>query len=230
MNIKAFTLAEVLITLGIIGIVAAMTLPTVINNYKKKETVSRLAAVYSMVSNATKRAEVDFESMQYWNFNLDSQQFSEKYIKPYFQVVKSYKYNEVPRNIHNYCLNGRLCDDYFGYFYLPKFILKNGTSISIRTSADANNKRFLTYIVDLNSFTKPNTYGKDLFAFSVSAGGRMVPYGVGEVYGGTTYLGYNRNELANGSDYRACNKSKGGAFCAALIVMDGWEIKDDYPW
>ena len=43
-------------------------------------------------------------------------------------------------------------------------------------------------------------------------------------------IGYNRDELANGSDYRACNKSKGGAFCAALIVMDGWQIKDDYPW
>lgn len=33
---KAFTLAEVLITLGIIGVVAALTMPTVIQNYKKK--------------------------------------------------------------------------------------------------------------------------------------------------------------------------------------------------
>ena len=37
-----FTLAEVLITLGIIGVVAAMTLPSVIHNYKKKEASSRL--------------------------------------------------------------------------------------------------------------------------------------------------------------------------------------------
>ena len=35
-TIPAFTLAEVLITLGIIGVVAAMTLPTLINNYKKQ--------------------------------------------------------------------------------------------------------------------------------------------------------------------------------------------------
>lgn len=40
MKLKAFTLAEVLITLGIIGVVAAMTLPTVINNFRKKTNSS----------------------------------------------------------------------------------------------------------------------------------------------------------------------------------------------
>ena len=34
---KAFTLAEVLITLGIIGIVAAMTIPNLMNNYTQKK-------------------------------------------------------------------------------------------------------------------------------------------------------------------------------------------------
>lgn len=35
---KAFTLAEVLVTLGIIGVVVALTLPAVIANYRKKST------------------------------------------------------------------------------------------------------------------------------------------------------------------------------------------------
>ena len=35
---KGFTLAEVLITLGIIGVVAALTLPSLITNYRKKQT------------------------------------------------------------------------------------------------------------------------------------------------------------------------------------------------
>ena len=49
---KAFTLAEVLITLGIIGIVAAMTLPSLIANYQKKVTVNRLKQAYSMINQA----------------------------------------------------------------------------------------------------------------------------------------------------------------------------------
>lgn len=36
-NKQGFTLAEVLITLGIIGVVAAMTLPSLINNYREKQ-------------------------------------------------------------------------------------------------------------------------------------------------------------------------------------------------
>ncbi|MFQ8625693.1 MAG: type II secretion system protein [Candidatus Gastranaerophilaceae bacterium] len=41
-NYSGFTLAEVLITLGIIGVVAALTMPSVINNYKEKETIAKL--------------------------------------------------------------------------------------------------------------------------------------------------------------------------------------------
>lgn len=37
-NTKAFTLAEVLITLGIIGVVAALTIPGLITNFQKRET------------------------------------------------------------------------------------------------------------------------------------------------------------------------------------------------
>ena len=43
----AFTLAEVLITLGIIGVVASLTLPSVIQNYKKQVTVNQLKKAYS---------------------------------------------------------------------------------------------------------------------------------------------------------------------------------------
>ena len=50
MKNRAFTLAEVLITLGIIGVVAAMTLPTVVNKYKEKETVTKLKKFYSIIS------------------------------------------------------------------------------------------------------------------------------------------------------------------------------------
>ena len=55
----AFTLAEVLITLGIIGIVAAMTLPSVISKYQEKQTVTQLNATYSLLSQAIERMVYD---------------------------------------------------------------------------------------------------------------------------------------------------------------------------
>ena len=51
---RAFTLAEVLITLGIIGVVAALTLPTLISNYKKQTYVTGLQKAYSVLNNMTK--------------------------------------------------------------------------------------------------------------------------------------------------------------------------------
>ncbi len=65
MKIKAFTMAEVLITLGIIGIVAAMTMPVLIGKYQKHVTVTRLQKVYSVLSQAVNFAIKDNEDIQY---------------------------------------------------------------------------------------------------------------------------------------------------------------------
>ena len=56
----AFTLAEVLITLGIIGIIAAMTLPTLLSNYRKQVAETRVAKFYSTMNQAIQRAENDY--------------------------------------------------------------------------------------------------------------------------------------------------------------------------
>ena len=58
----AFTLAEVLITLGIIGVVAAMTLPTLINNTKDTELVSRAKKSYSEIMQAVQMYEAQNET------------------------------------------------------------------------------------------------------------------------------------------------------------------------
>ena len=64
---SAFTLAEVLITLGIIGIVAAMTLPSLITNYREKQRVSQLKKTYSTLQQAFLRAEEAHGEYQYWD-------------------------------------------------------------------------------------------------------------------------------------------------------------------
>ena len=63
---SAFTLAEVLITLGIIGVVAALTMPALVSLYQKKIVETRLAHTYSLISQALKMAEADYGDSQYW--------------------------------------------------------------------------------------------------------------------------------------------------------------------
>jgi len=67
MKKAAFTLAEVLITLGIIGVVAALTIPSLIANYKDKETIVKLKKVYSVLSQAYQRAVFDNGAPDSWN-------------------------------------------------------------------------------------------------------------------------------------------------------------------
>ena len=58
---KGFTLAEVLITLGIIGVVAAMTMPSIVGRYKEKQHTIQLQKFYSILSQAFKMAVLEYE-------------------------------------------------------------------------------------------------------------------------------------------------------------------------
>lgn len=68
-NYSGFTLAEVLITLGIIGVVAALTMPSVINNYKEKETIAKLKKTYSVLSQAYITASNKYGSPDEWTWS-----------------------------------------------------------------------------------------------------------------------------------------------------------------
>ena len=86
-GIRAFTLAEVLITLGIIGVVAALTMPSLIANHNKRVVETRLQKFYSSMNQAIKMAELDYGERDVWwvdNTDFDSQKaWCEKYIIPY---------------------------------------------------------------------------------------------------------------------------------------------------
>ncbi len=63
---NAFTLAEVLITLGIIGVVAAMTIPNLIQSNFEKRTVTILRETQSILSQAIRMAEEEYGDVSGW--------------------------------------------------------------------------------------------------------------------------------------------------------------------
>ena len=68
--VNAFTLSEVLITLGIIGVVAALTIPNLMQKTNDKELVSQYLKVHNQLSNALKETEA-IEQMKFYKMNYD---------------------------------------------------------------------------------------------------------------------------------------------------------------
>lgn len=89
---QGFTLAEVLITLGIIGVVAALTLPILIGNYKKTAYVTGLQKAYSVLNNMTKTAMakdevstfIDTDLGQAWNERYEGADDFENQLRSFF--------------------------------------------------------------------------------------------------------------------------------------------------
>lgn len=92
---KAFTLAEVLITLGIIGVVAAMTIPTLMNNIGEKEKITALKKAYSIISQAYTQAKIEEGTPDMWGLSdmADTSQPGSKVIidklSPYLRIQKN---------------------------------------------------------------------------------------------------------------------------------------------
>ncbi len=181
---EAFTLAEVLITLGVIGIVAAMTIPTLINNYQEKVTVTKVKKMYSLLYQAVKLAEVDNGSVNTWSLPLATDGGSQtfyNYIKPYLKVTKECLEDNsadcIDANLTYYYLNGNKWDspnvDYIDERYV-RIILADGSLIWLRTNFDksgcnGNNNSLSNVCVefwyDVNGSTPPNTIGRDIFSW-----------------------------------------------------------------
>lgn len=225
----AFTLAEVLITLGVIGIVAAMTLPIIITKYQKKEAAERLKKVYNNLSQSIIMSEVDNGPIEYWNFSITPASFFEKYLQKYMPNILNIRYADIMNDVKYKRPNGTVENSFTPLSSNAMVVsLKDGSLLYFPTSGIYST--FKGVFVDINGMKKPNIIGRDFFGFAISINAlprKFVPYGA---YGAADMpMEDMTRESAKKGSY-ACSRSGRGQFCAALIMLDGWEIKDDYPW
>ena len=83
---SAFSLAEILITLGVIGIVTILTLPTIIDNYKKSIIETSVKKFYTTMNQAIILSERENGDRHEWtriNKTLDNEPFWDKYFDKY---------------------------------------------------------------------------------------------------------------------------------------------------
>lgn len=91
-KLKAFTLAEVLITLTIIGIIAAITVPNLMQKWEDHVQISAAKEAYAILDNAIKMAVSENGPIDEWNFPsttpIDRSLYFGQVIKPYLKVVE----------------------------------------------------------------------------------------------------------------------------------------------
>ena len=222
---KGFTLAEVLVTLGIIGVVSAMTVPTLMQNYQRQSYVTQLHKTYNEVSQALLRYQTDRNALNLTEAGLSSQTAWDAMVAQYFKTVQKCDNSLTPcfpattsyKKMSGVALNSNV------YNIETSYVLASGASVRFYYAVNGNRICFL--MVDVNGFKKPNILGRDLFSFVITPStGVTVNFGVNKI----------SREEALSDKLHMCSKSKSagnsGYACTLVIMMDGWEIKSDYPW
>lgn len=158
---KAFTLAEVLITLGIIGVVAAMTLPSMIAKYQNKVMITNLKKVYTELSQVVLLFKVDDNVMDLSNSSLNSDTAFENFIEKYFKVVKQCNSAAHPCFSSSYKKISGVTSQFNIGCHGKSYVLASGASICARYNSSTN--VIAEIHIDVNGTKNPNVFGRDAF-------------------------------------------------------------------
>ena len=243
---KGFTLSEILITLGIIGVVAAITMPSIIQHFQKQKTVNSLKKMYSALWQAAQNYQAK-NNVYFTDFDtsLSAKDFMEEYFNPSLKILKT-------------CDSAQTC---WQGGKTPK-VINGTTNISVQYGVilpdgsilGANSlKSGIVFYFDVDGIKGHNLSGRDIFNFYLINTDTIInadyqgcrryiknlksgiyPGGLSMCY--IPFTNYQRNELLSTTIDRGCNKNTrqisniAGDACAAVIMQDGWKISDDYPW
>lgn len=179
---NAFTLAEVLITLGIIGIVAAITIPTLISNSQDRQYKIAWRKAYSELSQAVQKVYADdreiLSSPSYFcnvqnnlkiiDSGLDCSDLSN--ITPTGKLLWHTSGTWKTKNGNAATINSGYKNN--------AFLMQNGTLVLFNCTKE--------FLVDVNGYSGPNIIGKDIFGVNISKANYPKLYFLSSAVDGTT--------------------------------------------
>jgi prepilin-type N-terminal cleavage/methylation domain-containing protein len=231
---KGFTLAEVLITLGIVGIIAVLTVPSVMKNYKNRTYVAQLQKIYSQLSDATQAIMNDEHVDNFYETSAIVKDVcttdeetsktscttsgTEYFLTTYFKTIK--------KNCATGTYKCTAGSDSSAYKNIAGTSV-GGVSTSIYCIQTVNGvtlcgsyydvKNVLSILIDVNGPAEPNIAGRDVFSVDVKRDGSIADYNSGS----------NDPDILTSS---TCNGSTGGIFsasagCLTSIMDAGWKME-----
>lgn len=203
---KGFTLAEVLITLGIIGVVAALTIPSVISNYRKQVVVERLKKFYTVMNQAVLQATEEYGDWQQWDVSEENS-LIENYLKKYLKLIKT---ERKDNRTYYYFSDGSM---FYPVYAAPDFRFNQEfVFCPVASRCEKRGVEKFNFVFNKVSYNSALTRFKN----------PIEPYAW--VWSG------KREDLFTGNFGCAPETSDGNDYCATLIMIDGWQISNDYPF
>lgn len=233
-NKKGYTLLEVLVCIAIVGIVAALTVPSLVNKTSKSTLGATLARTFELtqigmtniIQEANRNSEdgnsvVGLSAIQKKDIGLDGEDYimdDDNYgnlLRGYFDIDEFEGY--APANIKDYTgadINEAISADLNAFRFK-----KLNSAVIFQKAQNLDNADRDTIvarvIIDANGVAAPNRFGEDVFLFGLTNSGTLIPAGSRQ------YFDFDNNVAVD-----ACADTAGnGLACAARVMADKWEIK-----
>ena len=215
---KAFTLTEILITLSIIGVIAALTIPAVLKGYRERVYSSQLKKTVAQIENAAKAIMTDEHAQSFYETSASMKRNDEDlsvgapyFLRNYFKVARDC----VGASVTN-C--GAKEDSYksikgasiphFGYG--DCILTVNGAAICMWNAEEVANT---SLGVDINGSDAPNIVGIDTFVFYFKNNGFLE-----DIDTDVSKCGVNQNEWNHIVDY--------AHGCFKRVLDNNWKIEE----
>ena len=224
---RGFTLAEVLITLGIIGVVAAMTIPTLMSTFAKQRTETQLKAFYSRINQTIKMSIADNGDPDGWveerAYSYDEQvEFLKQYIFPY---MKNLGYKECTIGQTGVCIY--LMDGGAMWFSVDR----NGGDIEYYVNQKDTDLIYQDRKTVVNIPRKKFQFQLAKITGKYLGDGKLDPTRTSTDFVTPYVFGWNGTEEGLKNGYWACVKGcTNCGYCTKMIQLNGWKIPKNYPW
>ncbi len=216
---KGFTLAEVLVTLGIIGVVSAMTIPTLMQNYQRKSYVTQLHKVYNELNQALLQYQTDKNAVNLKEAGLTTNEACGEFFKKYFKIVQDCGNTSTPCFAASY----KKISGVNSYFTCQGscVVVANGAALGMFSgyyTSDAGN--VIRISVDINGSKGPNVLGRDAFTLF------LYPNGIIDDLASDKSLLPPFSKETREVEYEACTGTNSGNWhgCFGYLLNDNWEM------
>lgn len=226
-----FTLAEVLVTLGIIGVISAMTLPTLVKNHQRQVYVTQLHKVYNELSQASEAYITGRNAINLFEAGLSSQNGVSNFVQSQMKTVKNCETTFTDCFASEYKnMNGSVVTNY-NAANASCYALPSGASICLSFPGRVVliGRGRVDIVVDVNGKQGPNIVGRDLFTMGMGDDG-FVKADIFREY--ACFKGDDECEThKNMSDLQKCQSAKtiansgDSSYCFLQIQNDGWKME-----